>query len=382
MKTRIPPVLITFALVCFALVQNAQAVVPAPDGGYPGGNTAEGQNALLSLTTGSFNTANGWLSLRAVTTGSFNTGVGAGTLALNTADNNTATGAGALLSNTTGCCNTAHGVFALLSNTTGGANTAVGEGALQANVDGSNNTAIGERALFLHPTGSFNTAVGRGTLIGSTGSLNTALGWQAGANQTGGQGNVYIGAGISGVAGEQNTTYIRNVYDSQATARVVYVNSDNKIGTLSSSRRYKEDIKPMDKASEELFALRPVTFRYKKEIDRARALSFGLIAEEVAQISPDLITRDRDGKPETVRYDAVNAMLLNEFLKEHRKVEQQSREILEQRATITELKSSVDQQREGMEVLNAQLREQAAQIQKVSAQLEAGKPAPQVVNNP
>jgi hypothetical protein len=348
------------ALACFGLLPTMRAVSPPPDGGYPGGNTAEGQNALLSLTSGTYNTAVGFFSLSVDSTGSFNTASGAGALLSNTADKNTAIGAGALLSNTTGCCNTAHGVFALLSNTTGDANTAVGEGALQANVDGSNNTAIGERALFLHPTGSFNTAVGRGTLIGSTGSLNTALGWQAGANQTGGQGNVYIGAGISGVAGEQNTTYIRNVYGSQATARIVYVNSDNKIGTLSSSRRYKEDIKPMDKASEELFALRPVTFRYKKEIDRARALSFGLIAEEVAKISPDLITRDSDGKPETVRYDAVNVMLLNEFLKEHRKNEEQQKQI---------------------NVLTAQLNEQAAQIQKVSAQLEASKPAPQMVLN-
>ena len=188
-----------------------------------------------------------------------------------------------------------------------------------------------------------------------------------------------------GNAGEQNTTYIRNVYDSQATTRIVYVNSDNKIGTLSSSGRYKEDIKPMDQASEALFALRPVTFRYKKEIDPARALSFGLIAEEVAEVSPDLITRDKHGKPETVRYDAVNAMLLNEFLNARRKME-------EQKAMITQLKSMLAQQRKEFEAIAARqaqeinavsagLKEQALRIQKVSGQLELNKPAVHMVNN-
>jgi len=188
---------------------------------------------------------------------------------------------------------------------------------------------------------------------------------------------------VGAAAGSENdTTYIRNVYDSVASARAVFVNSDNKIGTIASSRRYKENITPMDKASEALFALKPVTFRYKKEIDRSRALSFGLIAEEVAEISPDLITRDRDGKPETVRYEAVNAMLLNEFLKEHRKVEAQQSKIDEQEATITEVRSIIAQQQEGMEVLAMRLGEQASQIQKVSAQIGVSKPATQtVVNN-
>jgi septal ring factor EnvC (AmiA/AmiB activator) len=176
----------------------------------------------------------------------------------------------------------------------------------------------------------------------------------------------------AGAGSEIDTTYIRNVYDSVATARAVFVNSDNKIGTIASSRRYKENITPMHKASEALFALKPVTFRYKKEIDRSRTLSFGLIAEEVAEISPDLITRDRDGKPETVRYEAVNAMLLNEFLKEHKKVE-------EQQATIAELKSTVVQQQKGMEAFTAQLKEQAAQLQKVSNQIEVGRLVPQQV---
>jgi hypothetical protein len=180
---------------------------------------------------------------------------------------------------------------------------------------------------------------------------------------------VCIGVNVFGVAGGSNTTRIRNVYASVASGRAVYVNSDNKIGTLSSSRRYKEEIRPMEKASETILALKPVTFHYKKDIDPSRALSFGLIAEDVAEANPDLITRDQNGNPETVRYDAVNAMLLNEFLKEHRKV--QELEV-----------NDAEQQRE-IKALVATVKEQAAQIQKVSAQLQLRKPEPHaVVNNP
>ena len=186
-----------------------------------------------------------------------------------------------------------------------------------------------------------------------TGSNNIALGFRAGFNLTTGDGNVCIGQGVLGVAGESNTTRIRNVYSSVASGRAVYVNSDNKIGTLASTRRVKNDIKPMDKGSEAVLALKPVSFRYKKEIDASGTLQFGLVAEEVADINADLVTRDYEGKPETVRYDAVNAMLLNEFLKEHRKNEEQQKQI---------------------NVLTAQLKEQAAQIQKVSAHLAAGSP--------
>ena len=382
MKASFPPVLIIFALVCVALVQNAQAVVPAPDGGYPGANTAEGQNALFSLSAGGYNTAVGWYSLFSNPTGSYNTAVGAATLLANTADNNTATGAGALLSNTEGSFNTANGAFALFSNTTGDYNTATGFQALFGNTTGAFNTATGYRALQDNTTGIYNTATGflaltnntngdGNTAIGyralhdnTTGIQNTAIGYYAGHDVTG-DNNVCIGANVFGAAGVDNTTWIRNVYDSVATARAVYVNASNKIGTLSSSRRYKEEIRPMAEASEAILALRPMTFRYKKDIDPTRSRSFGLIAEEVAEVDPNLVTPDRDGKPETVRYEAVNAMLLNEFLKEHRKV--------------SELERTVAQQRKDFETTLAQL---TAQVQKVSAQLEASKPAPQVVNNP
>src|SRR5262249_4778656 len=222
----------------------------------------------------------------------------------------------------------------------------------------------GGNALQKNTVGYNNTAMGVNALLNTTGSNNVGLGINAGKSLTTGGGNVSIGANVLGVAGESNTTRIKNVYSSGASGRAVYVNSDNKIGTLSSSRRYKEEIKPMDKASQALFALKPVTFRYKREVDPAHALSFGLIAEDVAKISPELITRDEQGKPETIRYEAVNAMLLNEFLKEHRKVEK--------------LEATVAQQHKDFEAAVAELK---GQIQKVSAQLELSKPATQTVLN-
>jgi trimeric autotransporter adhesin len=340
-------------------------------------NTATGYQALFSNTTGTNNTASGRQALFSNTTGSLNTATGV--QALN--DNidgvfNTATGVQALSSNTTGDDNTANGYQALNFNTTGAQNTATGVQALKDNISGNSNTATGYLALPSNTQGGNNTATGGQALNNNTtGSQNTATGYQAGFNITGDR-NVCIGAGVSGAAGIDDTTWIRNVYASVASGRAVYVNSDNKIGTLSSSRRYKEDIKPMDKASEALFALKPVTFCYNREIDRTRALSFGLIAEEVVEISPDLITCDKEGKPETVRYDAVNAMLLNEFLKEHRKVQDQERRIQQQETTITQLKKE-------METVIARLREHDSKIEKVTAQIELSKPgAEMALNNP
>jgi Chaperone of endosialidase len=389
-NTTIRPVLIVLVLGCFAFLPKAQAVVPAPDGGYPSGNTAEGTNALFSLTTGQNNTANGSDALFSNTTGNSNTATGVQALLFNTqgsnntangsyalpynttGDYNTAIGYTALYRNTTGTANTANGANALRSNTTGNGNTANGGAALHNNTTGNGNTANGDGALFSNTTGNYNTANGGAALYNNTsGSLNVALGLQAGMNLTTGSGNVCIGAGVFGVAGESNTTRIRNVYASVATARAVYINSNNKIGTLSSSRRYKEEIKPMDKASETIFALRPVSFRYKKEVDAARALSFGLIAEEVAETSPELITRDEGGNPQTVRYEAVNAMLLNEFLKEHKTVQEQRAAITQQRK---DFEAAIAQQQKQIEMLTAAL-------QKVSAQLEVSKSAPEVVEN-
>ena len=411
--------LIATALAWFGVAPAAQAVVPPPDGAYPGFNTAEGQSALFSLntSTGIANTAVGSFSLWSNVDANFNTAVGTGTLLFNTAGENTAVGAAALLFNTTGEHNTATGVRALSNNTEGYGNTAIGFQALFSSPTGSENTANGFGALGSNTTGAENTATGWGALAGNTegggntatgyralqfniasinstavgnnalqiasGNLNTALGAGAGQNQTGGGGNVYIGALMSGVAGENDTTYIRNVYDSQTSARAVYINADNKIGTLSSSRRYKEEIGPMDKASESIFALKPVTFRYKKEIDRSQALSFGLVAEEVAEISPDLITRDQEGKPQTVRYEAVNAMLLNEFLKEHKKVEEQQTMIWQLKSKAAKQGDTISELTKSVGAVTAQLKEQALQIQKVSAQVQMSEPLAKVaLSNP
>ena len=326
-------------------------------------NTATGAWALYSNTDGQHNTSNGFSALYHNTTG----------------DYNTADGFRALFRNTTVNYNTAIGSFALEINTTGFQNTATGASALGSNGTGSRNVAEGYAALSMNRTGNFNTAVGFQALFqNGVGSNNVALGFLAGSNLTNGSGNVCIGYNVVGVAGESNTTRIKNVFTSVASGRPVYVNSDNKIGTLVSSRRFKEEIKPMDKASEAILALKPVTFHYKKEIEPNSAIMFGLIAEDVEKVDPELVTYDDKGEVETVRYDAVSAMLLNEFLKEHSKVENQE-------ATITQLRSTVSQQQKEFQVTIAQLikrvDEQASQIEKVSAQLEVNRQAPQMISS-
>jgi hypothetical protein len=373
-------ILIVVALFGLALSPVAQARQQSEDRGN-GNSAAEEVDALNLSITGSHNTAHGWFSLFSNTTGSSNTADGFQALYSNTTGvENTATGAGALLSNIGGSGNTANGFQSLLNNISGDSNTAIGNQALlnntagqlnvanghqalYSNTTGNQSTADGAFALYRNTTGAFNTAIGTLALSNNTtGRNNTAIGDSAGLNLTTGDGNVCIGYDVRGVAGEYDTTRIRNIYPRLATERAVYVTSDNKLGTLFSTRRVKDDIKPMDKASEGILALKPVTFRYKKEIEPNGAIQFGLIAEEVAEVNPDLVILDRGGKPESVRYEAINAMLLNEFLKEHKKVEK-----LE--ATL--------------ETVNVRLQEQAEQIQKVSAQVNAAKPLPHLVlNNP
>jgi hypothetical protein len=244
----------------------------------------------------------------------------------------------------------------------------VGDGALRTNTASNFNTAIGSAALAVN-TGEGNTACGNVALFFNTGSNNTALGNGAGTNLTFGDNNIDIGYIVGGVAGESNTirignsditnTFISGISGTNSPGGVaVFCNSDGKLGVISSSARFKEDIKPMGKASEAILALEPVSFRYKKEIDAQGIPQFGLVAEEVEKVNPDLIIRDREGKPQTVRYEQVNAMLLNEFLKAHRKMEEQQKQI---------------------DALTVQLNEQAAQLQKVSAQVEMSTPASQVV---
>jgi trimeric autotransporter adhesin len=577
MKTNIVSLILIPLLVlnCFGSLPTAQAVNPPPDGGYPGGNTAEGQNAMLNLRSGSYNTALGFFSLSSNTGAAFNTGLGAGTLLANTGANNTATGAGALLNNSTGGSNTAGGAFALVNNTigtgniaigyqagffltagdnnieignvgiggdsntirlgdpaihaaifvagitpmtpatpnqmvlvdpasgqlgsadipssgvvstspentavgeqalasntggyntatgfqalfsntsaenntavgadalssnTGPNNTAVGSGALFSNqgdpasglgafnnavganslffnVDGNSNNALGESALLSNITasdntavgdvalanndstgagdGSFNTAVGAGALfnnvdgnsnnavgvnaLGSNtigvynnaigfealanninGSSNVAIGDSAGLNVTSASNVICIGASVAG-ANVSNSCYVGSIFGQTSSGgAAVLINFDGKLGTVVSSQRFKKEIRAMDKTSEALFALKPVTFRYKQEIDEAGTQQFGLVAEDVEKVNPDLVVRDKDGKPYSVRYEQVNAMLLNEFLKEHR--------------TVQELKATVAQQAKQIETLSAGL-------EKVSAKLQVGESAPQTVRN-
>jgi trimeric autotransporter adhesin len=374
-------ILIPLVPMYFALSPGVRAVIPAPDGGYPGFNTAEGTNALFSLTSGVGNTAIGFDALFRNTTG----------------PNNTAIGVQALFHNTHGFENAATGWRALFFNTTGFHNTAAGFEALFLNTTGNHNTADGDIALLHNGTGNFNTAIGAHALNRNTaGSSNVALGFQAGFNITG-SGNVCIGQNVTGLAGENNVTRVRNIGSTaQANGVFVTVGAGGKLGHQVSSRRYKDDIKPMDKASEALFALKPVSFRYKQEIDPARSPDFGLIAEDVATVNPDLVARDDEGKIVTVRYQAVNTMLLNEFLKEHKKVEEQQATIADLKSTVAqqhrdfeaamaqqrkESEATAAQQQKEIQALTASLTEQAAQIQKVSAQLEVNKTAPQIVLN-
>jgi hypothetical protein len=407
------PALALFALACFALSPRAQAVVPPPDGGYPNDNTAEGTDALFSLTTGG-NAAIGLDALYSNTVGSFNTATGVNTLSHNIAggsntasganalfnnsrgDENTANGAFALYGNTTGSSNTANGSFALQSNTTGKMNTANGSGALYLNTTGIANTANGVLALYHNATGSRNTANGYNALLNSnaggntanganallsnttggfntaigfqalqnntTGSFNTAVGFAAGINLTTGNDNIYVANnGVAADSGtlrigniRQTAAYIQGIYGQTVASGVgVIIDAFGHLGTVQSSAAFKEAIKPMDKASEAILALQPVTFRYKKEFDPEGIPQFGLVAEEVEKVNPDLVARDEEGKIMSVRYEAVNAMLLNEFLKEHQAVQE----------------------------LKKQIAELTAGLQRVSAQIELNKPTSQTALN-
>ena len=495
---RLPPTV--FALGLLALSQIAQGVSPAPDGGYAGGNTAEGQSALFSLTTGVYNTAVGIFSLKSNATGNFNTATGAGALFATTADENTATGGGALFSNSTGEANVADGAFALFNNTdgsdntasglealftntigrdntavgvqalfyndgdptntegsensafgtfalasnttgygnsafgsgaadtnttgsfntatgflalgsafalgdgtiaTGSDNTALGAFSLSSNTQGNFNTAIGDEALFnntsgefntgvgtaalsVNTGGSFNTAIGHDALGSSTGSGNTALGDEAGFNVTTASNVICIG----NVGGDNidNSCYIANIYSNiqpviGTDPDYVTIASNGRLGRSNlngSSRRFKHDIQPMNKASEVIFALKPVSFRYNKAYDATQRITFGLIAEEVADVAPDLIGRNKNGEPDSVRYEQINAMLLNEFLKEHKKVQQLEVTVTKQRnqfeAAIVELKEEIKR-------IAARSNDQDEQIQNVKAQVKVNEPAPQTVLN-
>src|SRR5947207_6167337 len=293
---------ILISIACVTFLRQMHAISPPPDGCYPNFTTAEGCKALQSLTSGAGNTAVGWYSLFGNSTGSFNTAVGAGALDLNTADSNTAVGAAALLLNTTGTLNTALGTDALVFNDTGVANTATGDEALFSNTTGQENTADGYQALHINTTGGFNTAIGLQALTNNTtGGSNIALGFLAGINVTTANGVICIGDGGADI---DNTTWISNIYGVTTQSGVtlpVVVSNNRQLGTMSSSKRFKKEIQPMDKASEALLALKPVTFHYKSDTNDTP--QFGLVAEEVAQVNPDLVVRDDKGEIYTVRYD-------------------------------------------------------------------------------
>ena len=302
-------------------------------------------------------------------TGQLNTAIGERSMEDNTAGaQNTAVGWASMIHNTTGLNNAAVGSAALGSNTTGNFNSVMGVNVANYNTTGSNLASFGYHALYNNTTGNNNTAVGANALSSNTtGNDNIALGNFAGSNLTTGDNNIDIGnQGVAaeigtvriGTVGVHTTVYIAGIKDTpltHGTAVAVGITPDGQLGVRASSARYKEAIKPMDKASEAILALKPVSFRYKKELDADGIPQFGLVAEQVEKVNPDLVARDADGKAYTVRYEAVNAMLLNEFLKEHRKVEQLEKQV----AVLT------------------------AGLEKVSAQLEARRGAPQtLVSNP
>ena len=419
MKTTIRLVLgISVAFLSAAGVgSKVQAIVPPPDGCYPAFTTAEGCNALSLLTTGAANTAIGWRSLFSASTASFNTGVGAGALALNNGESNTAVGAAALLLNTTGSqnvavgtaalvfnsagedntavgafalnnntsnqntafgsnalftntigiANTAVGAFALASNTGGQTNTAVGVHALSANTIANNNIAVGDSALVANTTGGGNTAIGSTALANSaTGSGNVALGNNSGANVNTASNVICIASVGKDVNNSCFIGSIHGVQTQNGNAIPVLIDSDNQLGTLSSSRRFKKDIEVMTKDSEAILALKPVRFHYKT--DKTNTPQFGLIAEEVANVNPDLVVRDENGEVYTVRYEAVNAMLLNEFLKEHNA-------FLEEQKKVQKLEAA-------LAAVSERLKEQDAKIERVSARIATNITAPQVARVP
>src|SRR5437016_11191754 len=376
-NTTILLLLIPLALACFGLSLEARAA--CQEGCLTDQNTVLGDDALFSVTTGFDNTALGFEALYSVTTGSANTATGWTALQNNTTGfNNTANGSNSLARNTTGINNTATGEGALFLNTTGSQNTADGVFALGNNIDASQNTATGFEALIFNTSGASNTSVGYNSLLNNTtGSNNIAVGALAGTNLTTGNANIDIGnVGVAaesrtiriGTAGTQRKTFVAGISGTTVASGVgVIVGSNGQLGTVVSSERFKDAIKPMEKASEAILALKPVSFRYKHELDPEGVPQFGLVAEDVQKINPDLVARDEQGKPYTVRYDAVNAMLLNEFLKEHRTAQELKATTAKQEATIGQLKTQVDALTKG--------------FQKVSAQIEMSRPAPQVVDN-
>jgi hypothetical protein len=366
-----------FSLVAGLVVALFIANTTLPAGAQT--NTSLGSGALSSVTTGIDNTALGFAAMNSDTTGSHNTATGFDALLDNNADDNTATGYGALTFNTIGTENTATGLNALNANTSGADNTATGAGALQENTTGFSNNATGSNALkdnttgvenaatgtsalVNNTTGGQNTAAGRSALaFNTTGSGNIAIGFEAGQNLTTGNNNIDIGN--QGIAGESGIIRIgtQGVHIHTVIAGInnthffsgspVLVNAYGRLGSEVSSARYKQNIRDMGAASDRLMKLRPVTFRYKEDPDGT--LQYGLVAEEVAQVYPELVVYGNDGKPLSVAYLTLPAMLLNE-------VQKQARENRQKDAQLAALQKQVES-----------LQKETAQIDGLTARLTA-----------
>jgi trimeric autotransporter adhesin len=371
--------LILILLVCFALSSEVHAVSPPPDGGYGGNNTAEGTNALFHLTTGVWNSAVGFHALYKDTSGSRNTALGFQAL-YNTDGpfnvsglDNVAVGAQALFNNTTGSQNIAIGSFALYDNTTGSHNTAIGDHALWQLDDADGVTAIGD-SFYSDPN---DVEVGRrrdcDTDIVATATIhayNIFIGDPEFFGNAPQSCSIRTGTQSVHIVVDQNVggaVFVDGVTNHPITGSPVAIDASGQLGVQASSARFKKDIQPMDTTSEAILGLKPVAFRYKQQIDPNGVPQFGLVAEDVEKVNPDLVVRDKEGKPYTVRYEAVNAMLLNEFIKEHRKVEK--------------LEANAAEQQKEIKALAGVVKQQASLLEKVSSQLEASKVTPKIVAN-
>jgi hypothetical protein len=315
------------------------------DGGATYFNTALGLDAMTSLTpgdpspeSGSRNSAFGFAALRNNTLG----------------HDNTAAGYAALYSNVAGARNTAFGSQPLSANSFGNQNTAIGYQALASNIFGSSNTAVGDGALSTMTIAGLNTAIGVAALRSTTGTGNTGLGHSAGTNWTDGSNNIAVGGGAYGEAGEtatiriggnnkQNRTFIEGIFQTNVTGAAVYVTSDDRLGLTTSSVRFKEDVQDLEGVGDRLAELRPVSFRYKEEIaDRAEnPIEYGLIAEEVEEVFPELVLHDEEGRPYAVRYRQLTPLLLAEIQRQQRELDR-LRSVVEE---VAELRRLVTDQR-------------------------------------
>jgi hypothetical protein len=339
-------------------------------------NTATGDSALQFNTTGSRNTASGSGALQLNTIGSNNTASGQEALRYNTTGSgNTAAGLAALQANTAGNYNTAAGAFALEFNTTGSNNTASGSSVLGNNTTGENNTALGGSALFTNTRGNNNTAAGVSALYAATGSNNIGIGYEAGYKLTSGGNNIDIGnAGASadnkviriGTAGSQTKTFIAGIYGESVTGSPVYVAANGQLGVVVSSERFKTNIAPVGDDTSKLEQLRPVSFHLKT--DPTAAMQYGLIAEEVERVYPELVIRDAEGQIQGVRYDELAPLLLSEVQRQRRQMAAAGEKAAAQDQTI---KAQADQLVE----LTARVSELTRQMAKIRQLNESAQAA-------